>query len=457
MPQKQGRSGLLLKGEPPSLAIEWWPIDRPKPYPKNARKLSARAVDTVAKSIKEFGWRQPIVVDKHEVIVVGHTRLLAAQKLELERVPVHVARELTAAQIRAYRLMDNRAAEETDWDMPTLEQELSELRALEVDLSTTGFTSNEIDRALRHAGGIEEDAVVQPPKEPASQAGDIWLLGKHRVICGDCTDKKTVQKLLAGREPHLLVTDPPYGIQLDSEWRDRAGVNRAKATPSYMKKRIAGHTQTSISGDTRADWSDAFALVPSLEIAYVWHASLYTLEVLQGLLRLGFLYPQQIVWNKGIAAMTRTHYWYQHEPCWFVCRHEPCWYVRKKNAPWFGKAGENTTVWDAPSPKMIMGGSDEKKYDHPTQKPVALMQRPIQNHLQHGELVYEPFLGSGTTLIAAEMTERACLGIELDPQYVDVVIDRWQQYTGEKATLDGDGRTFDEIKAARPRSRKRAA
>ena len=176
--------------------------------------------------------------------------------------------------------------------------------------------------------------------------------------------------------------------------------------------------------------------MPSLEVAYVWHASKFTREVLDGLLRIGFLHHQQIIWNKGRTVLTRTHYWFQHEPCW---------YVRKKNAPWHGKAGENSTIWDSPSPKFIMGSSDEDKYDHPTQKPVELMRRPILNHLRRVELVYDPFLGSGTTLAAAELTERICYGMELDPKYVDVVVERWQQLTGKQATLEGDGRRFDEI------------
>jgi DNA modification methylase len=158
--------------------------------------------------------------------------------------------------------------------------------------------------------------------------------------------------------------------------------------------------------------------------------------VLDGLLRIGFLYPQQIIWNKGRTVLTRTHYWYQHEPCW---------YVRKKNAPWFGKPGENSTVWDSPSPKFIMGGSGEAKYDHPTQKPIALIDRPIRNHIKRGELIYDPFLGSGTTLAAAEVSERTCCGMELDPKYVDVAVSRWQALSGEKAHLDGGGGTFDEI------------
>ena len=209
-----------------------------------------------------------------------------------------------------------------------------------------------------------------------------------------------------------------------------------------MKRRTEGHTNTSISSDTRADWSDAFALVPSLQVAYVWHASKFTREVLDGLLRIGFLHHQQIIWNKGRTVLTRTHYWFQHEPCW---------YVRKKNAPWFGKAGENSTIWDSPSPKFIMGGSDEEKCDHPTQKPVELMRRPVLNHTDSGAVVYDPFLGSGTTLIAAEQTGRVCMGIELDPKYVDVIVLRWQQLTGAIARLEGDGRTFHEVDAERQR------
>jgi DNA modification methylase len=267
--------------------------------------------------------------------------------------------------------------------------------------------------------------------------GDLWICGSHRVLCGDATDPASVARLLGEHPPFLLITDPPYGIELDSEWRDKAGLNtRGAAEPSYLKRRSKGHRETTISGDTRADWSEAFALVPSLEVGYVWHASKFTREVLDGLLRIGFLHHQQIIWDKGRAVLTRTHYWFAHEPCW---------YVRKKNAPWYGKPGENSTIWNSPSPKFIMGGSDEEKFDHPTQKPVELMRKPILNHTKAGEIVYDPFLGSGTTLAAAETTGRVCYGLELDPKYVDVVIERWQGLSGHKATLEGDGRTFDAI------------
>ena len=195
-----------------------------------------------------------------------------------------------------------------------------------------------------------------------------------------------------------------------------------------MKHRTEGHTETTISGDTRADWSEGFELVLSLEVAYVWHASVYTREVLNGLERIGFLYPEQIIWNKSRIVLTRTHYWYQHEPCW---------YVRTKNAPLYGKAGQNAIIRDSPSPKFIMGGSDEDKFDHPTQKPMDVMRPPILNRTLPGEAVYDCFLGSGTTLMAAEQNGRVCYGSELDPKYVDVIVRRWQGYTGKQAVLEG--------------------
>ncbi len=425
-----------------AMSIELWPIDRPKDYPKNARKWSGQAVEKVASSIREYGWRQPVVVDANDVIVIGHLRRAAGKFLGLTEIPVHVARDLTPAQIRGLRLADNRTNQEASWDETLLALEISELDGLDFDLSLTGFNVNELDSLLRDP--LDEEKAEQAPPLPevaVTQPGDLWLIGPHRVFCGDATNKDAVARLLGEKKPLLLVTDPPYGIELDSEWRDRAGLNRhGPAQASYMKKRTEGHRNTSISSDTRADWADAFALVPSLQVGYVWHASKFTREVLDGLLRIGFVHHQQIIWHKGRAVLTRTPYWFAHEPAWFV---------RKKNAPWFGKAGENSTVWEVASPKFIMGGSDEAKFDHPTQKPLELMRRPILNHIKRGDIVFDPFLGSGTTLMAAELTERVCYGIELDPKYCDVIVQRWQQFVGLEATLDGTNRTFDDIAAER--------
>ncbi len=422
--------------QPVAQRIEHWPIDKLVFYARNPRKNDA-VVDRMCSSIREFGFKIPVLARSDGEVVDGHLRLKAARKLGITEVPVILCDEWTPAQVKAFRLMVNRSVTWADWDEELLALELQDIQGSDFDLSLTGFDPGEIDSLLALEDDERANATPPLPESPVSRPGDLWLLGPHRVLCGDATSAESVARLLAERKPRLMVTDPPYGIELDSEWRDRAGLNGCgPAEPSYLKKRTPGHTETSISGDTRADWSDAFALVLHLEVAYVWHASKFTREVLDGLLRIGFLHHQQIIWNKGRTVLTRTHYWFQHEPCW---------YVRKKNAPWFGKAGENSTIWDSPSPKFIMGGSDEDKYDHPMQKPVDLMRRPILNHLRRGELVYDPFLGSGTTLAAAELAERVCYGLELDPKYVDVIVQRWEQLTGKQATLDGDGRRFDEI------------
>jgi len=431
-----------------SSQIQIWPIARFVPYVRNPRKNDS-VVDRMCGSIREFGLKIPVLARSDGEVVDGHLRLKAAQKLGITEVPVILCDEWTPAQVKAFRLMVNRSVTWASWDEEMLALELQEIQEADFDLSLSGFNPGEIDALLALDDEEKANATPPLPESAVSRTGELWLLGPHRVLCGDATSAEVVARLLGERKPRLLVTDPPYGIELDSEWRDRAGLNgHGPAQPSYMKKRTKGHTETAISGDTRADWSQVFELVPSLEVGYVWHASKFTREVLDGLLRIGFLHHQQIIWNKGRTVLTRTHYWFQHEPCW---------YVRKKNAPWFGKAGENSTIWDSPSPKFIMGSSDEDKYDHPTQKPVELMRRPILNHLRRGELVYEPFLGSGTTLAAAELTERVCYGIELDPKYVDVVIQRWQQLTGKKAALDGDARTFDEIAQERGVSREAVA
>ena len=424
------------------MEIQSWPIERFIPYERNPRRNDA-AVDRMCASIREFGFKIPVLARSSGEVVDGHLRLKSARKLgswpggDTTCIPVLLCDEWSDEQVRAFRLLVNRSATWAEFDEELLALELQELNAADFDLELTGFDPKEIDDLL--ALPEEEKANQAPPlpEIPVSRSGDLWQCGKHRVLCGDATNADDVARLLGDRKPLLLVTDPPYGIELDSEWRDRAGLNsHGPAEASYMKHRTEGHNETTISGDTRADWSAAFELVPSLQIAYVWHASRFTREVLDGLLRIGFEHHQQIIWDKGRTVLTRTLYWFQHEPCWFV---------RKPRAPWYGKAGENSTIWASPSPKFIMGGSDEDKYDHPTQKPVDLMRRPILNHLKRGGLVYDPFLGSGTTLAAAELTERVCLGIELDPKYVDVIIQRYQTLSGKKATLDGDGRSFDEI------------
>ena len=292
------------------MQIMLWPLNRITSYVRNARKIPQQAIDKVAASIQEFGWRQPIVVDGQGVIICGHTRLLAARKLGYEQAPVHVADNLTPGQVRAYRLLDNRSHEETDWDPELLGLELMELRDLNIDLSLTGFEGREIDTLLARGADLEERANDVPalPSEAATRAGDLWTCGAHRVLCGDATDRDSVSRSLATTRPELMVTDPPYGITYDPAWREQAGLGRPRQVGL-------------IQNDDRADWAAAYALFPG-SVMYVWHAGLHAAEVAMGIQAAGFELRAQIIWVKQHFALSRGMYHWQHEPCWLAVRQD---------------------------------------------------------------------------------------------------------------------------------------
>jgi DNA modification methylase len=415
------------------MIIELWPIDRPKPYAKNARKWGTNAVEKVASSIREYGFRQPIVVDPQDTIIIGHLRLAAAKKLELKEVPVHVARDLTPEQVKGLRLMDNRSHEDSAWDLALLAPEIADLKALAFDLSLTGFDGRELDSFLAPPDDDEKANAVPPlPAIPTSRPGDLWLLGPvgdgaggtHRVLCGDSTNGEATARVLAGQKPpFLMVTDPPYGVEYDPEWRVAVdGGGR--------------HALGKVANDDRVDWTPAWSLFPG-DVAYVWHAGIYAGEAGASLLAAGFEIRGQIIWRKQHFVMSRGAYHWQHEPCWYA--------VRKGNpAHWRGDR-KQTTVWDVANLNPHGGNREEQQTGHGTQKPIEVMRRPILNHTERGDAVYDPFLGSGTTLIAAEATERVCYGLEIDPQYCDVIVRRWQEFTGRQATLEATGRTFAAI------------
>jgi len=417
--------------------IQHWPIEKLRPYDRNPRTHSRGQVQKIAKSIRTYGFTNPILVASDAGIIAGHGRLEAAKLLGLTSVPVIELSHLSPAQRRAYVLADNRLAMDAGWDEELLGEELLALQDVGFDLEDTGFEPAELMGLLGQTEA-EEVPAPPPPERPVSRVGDLWILGAHRLLCGDATNRDDVERVLNGATPRLLLTDPPYGISLDMEWRDRAGHNTlGAAEPSYMK--TENHTNRSISGDTKADWSDAFELVPSLDTAYVWHASTFAPEVALGLKRIGFEIKQQIIWRKSHFVLSRSHYHWQHEPCW---------YARKPGSSVFRGSKDQSTIWDAPSPKMLMSSRSEQAVDHPTQKAIVLFTRPIENHTKRGEWVYEPFGGSGTTLIAAEQTGRRCIALEIDPKYVDVIALRWMSATGKVATLD-TGETFDAVKASR--------
>jgi len=436
----------------PFLAVEEVPIDLLRPDPANPRRISADELDALERSLRQFGFVQPVVARREDGIVIGgHQRLVAARRLGYAHVPV-IWLDIPAEQARLLGLALNKIA--GSWDDALLARLLADLAATpELDVSLSGFGADEVSDLLRALAAREkadrtetfdlEAALEAATRSPRSAAGELWILGEHRLLCGDATNPVDVERLLAGATPHLLATDPPYGVSLDPSWRDGVYNKLGAAEAPYMRVdatppgtatprapvgahgRTRGHRNTTMSGDTRADWSAAFALVPSLAVGYVWHAGVHAAEVAAGLAGIGFEIVAQVIWDKGLFAMGRSWYHWAHEPCWVVRR-------RGSKVPFYGERNQ-ATIWRVPSPKMIMGGSREAKVDHPAQKPALLSEIPIRNHLRTGEAVYDPFLGSGTTLIAADRLGRRCLGMEIDPRYVDVILARWEAFSGASA------------------------
>ena len=387
------------------MSVELRPLDAVRPYANNPRQ-NDDAVEAVAESIRRFGFRQPIVVDADGVIVAGHTRFRAAQRLGLATVPVHVATDLTPDEVRAYRLADNKTAELASWDDAMLSIELDALRGAGIDWTLLGFDEEELAKLLAPAGteGLTDpDAVPEKPADPITKPGDLWLLGKHRLLCGDSTSGPDVARLLDGAVPALMVTDPPYGVEYDPEWRMDAGLT---GNTARMGK---------VMNDDRADWTEAWKLFPG-DVAYVYHAGVFASTVQQSLERAGFAIRAQIIWAKDRLALSRGDYHWQHEPCWYA--------VREGGKGHRTDDRTQTTLWSIPA-------RDDAGHGHGTQKPVECMERPVRNHL--ADLVYEPFAGSGTTVIACERTGRTCMAMELDPGYCDVVVRRWEEFTGRKA------------------------
>jgi DNA modification methylase len=404
------------------LAIDYRAVEALVPYARNARTHSEAQVARLAGSIREYGFTNPVLVDGDNGIIAGHGRVMAARQLGLTRVPVIELAHLTEAQKRAYILADNRLAEEAGWDKDLLAIEVADLAALGVDLDGIGFDAREVDALLKRGeANAEEERIPDVPAVPLSRAGDLWQLGAHRLLCGDATKAADVARLLGGVHPHLMVTDPPYGVVYDPEWRKRAGLSETKRTGKVLN-------------DHRADWREAWALFPG-EVAYVWHGALHATTVAESLMACGFEMRAQIIWAKERLVLSRGDYHWQHEPCWYAVR-------KKGRGHWSGDRSQ-TTLWSIPS------RDQDATTIHGTQKPVDCMRRPILNNSSVGQAIYEPFSGSGTTLIAAEATGRSCLAMELDPAYVDVAVLRWQAFTGQEAILEGDGRSFAALAAER--------
>lgn len=407
---------------PRDLVVEQVPVASLAAYAANARTHSDQQVAQIAASIEEFGFVNPVLVDGDGVLIAGHGRLMAARLLGMMVVPAIRIDHLTPAATRALRIADNQIALNASWDEAVLAAELARIRESGFDMASLGFDLSDVDAALN---APDEDAPApEPPATPVSQPGDVWRLGMHRLRCGSSTSAEDVAALLAGAKPRLMVTDPPYGVKYDPAWRTRAGVSDSARMGVVLN-------------DDIADWRDAWALFPG-DVAYVWYGSLYAAIVVASLEACSFDLRAQIIWAKKSLVMGRGHYHWQHETC--------CYMVRA-GAPerWVGPRKEST-LWHIATQG---DAAADAATQHSTQKPVECMLRPMANSSKAGDAVYEPFSGSGSTLIAGEISGRQVYAMELSPAYVDVAVRRWQAFTGLLATLEADDATMDDIAAAR--------
>lgn len=425
-----------------SRQVEMIPLAALKGYERNARIHPNTQVDSIVAIIRDAGFTNPLLIDDDDVIIAGHGRALAAKKLKMAEVPCVRVSGLTEEQVKALRISDNRTALGATWDDALLKVELADLQAMGFDLSLTGFTGLELQSIFSTQDGLTDpDEVPETPAIPVSKLGDVWRLGEHVLVCGDCTQAEVVSKALASHKPHLMVTDPPYGVNYDPTWRDHPetlGLTAAAtANGAFARHGQGGRRGASgkVTNDNRADWREAWTLFPG-DVAYVWHDHLHAGVVQESLRAASFLCRYGIVWNKSVHIIGRGHYHWKHEVCWYA--------VREKGVSHWGGDRKQSTVWDMEHRRSETG--------HGTQKPVEAMARPMRNNSAPGDRIYDPFAGSFTSGIAAQMNKRIIHAIEIEPAYVDVGVRRWEAFTGLKAVLDGDGRTFDQIAEARAKT-----
>lgn len=411
----------------------------------NARVHDERNLAAIRESLRQFGFRSPVVVQREGRIVrAGNGRCVAARALGWTHVPALLVDD-TSREAMLYALADNRTAELATWDEDRLAEILEELRIEQVD---TGYlwSPGEVEEALRQtspaasaAQAPEKPQPIELPRRPTTKPGQLITLGRHRLFCGDSTKAADVRRVLGNKAPELMVTDPPYGVEYEPEWRNQVLKQNSPQTGK-------------IANDDRASWTGAWSHFPGA-VAYVWHAGLFSSVVARSLEAVGMELRAQIVWVKKRFAISRGAYHWRHEPAWYAVRKglKACWTGgRKQDTVWgnvmdevAGNAGDralfackvsedsvyafsadSTTVWELPNDAPVGGG-------HSTQKPIEAMARPMRNH--QVERVYDPFLGTGTTLVAAEQEGRQCFGLELNPAYCDVIVRRWEQMTGERA------------------------
>jgi len=403
--------------------VEIWPIDRPTPNPHNARVHSDSQVAELAASLREYKFTRPLLVDENGVLLAGHGTLQAARHLGLQEVPVIVIAHLTELQKRAYMIADNQLALNSEWDEEKLGHELAELERELVDLKVVGFSPEELDRLLADLAPeslVDEDSVPPPPRIAITVPGELWLLGKHRVLCGDALSSENLDRVMQGRSAAMVFSDFPYNVNYEQK------SNRNPSRP--------------IANDNLGAQFEEFLEAACVEILRVTEGAVYLCMSSSELHTLhraftaaGGHWSTFVIWSKDHFTVGRSDYQRQYEPIL---------YGWKEGHPHFWCEARNQgDVWFVPKPRI--------NSLHPTMKPVSLIERAIRNSSRRGDIVLDPFGGSGSTLIACEKTARAARLVELEPKYVDVIIERWEAYTGQEARRESDGQGFAAIAGER--------
>jgi site-specific DNA-methyltransferase (adenine-specific) len=409
-----------------------WPADNVErrkvaeliPYARNSRTHSDEQVSQIAASIKEWGWTVPCLIDPEGGLIAGHGRILAAQKLGIAEVPCMVADGWTDAQKRAYVIADNKLALNAGWDDEMLKVELGELSDLDFDLSLTGFDGDELGSLLAEEpteGLTDEDAVPEAPDDPVTVEGDVWILGRHRLMCGDSTSIDQMERLCESQLVDMWLTDPPYNVAYEGKTKDALTIQNDKMEDGGFRQFLTDA------------YSAADAVMKAGAVFYIWHADSEGYNFRGAAKDVGWPVRQCLIWKKQTMVMGRQDYHWKHEPCLYGWKEGAAhlWATDRKQ----------TTILEFDRPS--------RNAEHPTMKPVELFEYQMLNNTKGSDLVLDSFAGSGTTAIACEKHGRMARLMELDPKYCDVIIKRWQDFTGQKATLEGDGLSFDEVQAGR--------
>jgi len=403
----------------PSDKVERTSIKSITPYARNSRTHSDEQVAQIAASIKEWGFTTPILIDTDGEIIAGHGRLLAAQRIGLEEVPTMTAKGWSEAQKRAYVIADNKLALNAGWDDEMLKIELDGLKELDFDLDLVGFSDEELAKLLQEPekeGLTDEDDVPEAPEKPITVEGDIWVLGNHRLMCGDSTSIEALEKLCEGQPVDMWLTDPPYNVAYEGKTKDALTIENDSMGNDDFRQFLSD------------SYSAADSVMKSGAVFYIWHADSEGYNFRGAAFDIGWQVRQCLIWKKQTMVMGRQDYHWKHEPCLYG------W--KEGSAHLWATDRKQTTILEFDRPS--------RNKEHPTMKPVELFAYQMQNNTKGDDLILDSFAGSGTTAIACEKFNRRARLMELDPKYCDVIIKRWQDFTGKEAINEQTGKTYAE-------------